>query len=169
MKRALRGEALPVFGDGWQTRSFSYIRGVAGCIAAAPLLDGARNEVFNVGGDVATSVADLAKTVSSVLGIPAKLELLEERKEVKHAHACHQKLNRVFGAIAADLGLREGLESMAAYVRLTPFRPRLPAPARSKSPTFFRPVGFSPSPLSEKPSPTRLPFSFPRVGSRLIS
>ncbi len=129
MKRALRGEALPVFGDGSQTRSFSYIRGVAGCIAAAPLLDGARNEVFNVGGDVATSVADLAKTVSSVLGIPAKLEMLEERKEVKHAHACHQKLNRVFGAIADDLGLREGLERMAAYVQSHPVPPATPCPS----------------------------------------
>jgi UDP-glucose 4-epimerase len=129
MNRALRGESLPVFGDGSQTRSFSYIRSVADCIASAPLVEGAKNEVFNVGGDVATSVAELARTVASVLGIPAKLQCLEERKEVKHAHASHEKLQRVFGAEARDISLREGLEQMAAYVKFHPVPPATPCPS----------------------------------------
>lgn len=129
MNRALRGEPLPLFGDGSQTRSFSYIRPVAACIAAAPLVERARNEVFNVGGDVPTSVADLAKTIASVLGVQAQLQMLEERKEVKHAHASHEKLNRVFGAIAEDLGLRDGLERMAEYVKSHPVPPGTPCPS----------------------------------------
>ena len=129
MKRALRGEALPVFGDGSQTRSFSYIRSIADCIASAPFIEGAKNEVFNVGGDVATSVAELARTVASVLGVPAKLQSLEERKEVKHAHASHEKLQRVFGAEAVDISLREGLEQMAAHVKSHPIPPATACPS----------------------------------------
>lgn len=129
MNRALRGEPLPVFGDGSQTRSFSYIRAIADCIASSPMAEGARNEVFNIGGDVPTSVADLAKMIASVLGVPPHLQSLPERKEVKHAHASHEKLQRVFGAEAADIGLREGLERMATYVQSNPVPPATPCPS----------------------------------------
>src|SRR3712207_2836178 len=51
MNNVLRDEPLPVFGDGRQTRAFSHIDDVAPVIARAPLVEGARNEVFNVGAD----------------------------------------------------------------------------------------------------------------------
>ena len=129
MKRALAGEPLPVFGDGAQTRSFSYIHGVANAIALAPMIDAARSEVFNVGGDVPTSVADLARAIASVLGVPANLQHLPERKEVKHAHASHERLQRVFGPLAEDLGLKEGLERMAAHVKSHAVPPPTPCPS----------------------------------------
>ena len=53
----MRGLPLPVFGDGLQTRAFSYIDDVAPVIAVAPWVDGAANEVFNVGVDEAHSPA----------------------------------------------------------------------------------------------------------------
>ena len=129
MARALRGDALPLFGDGSQTRSFSYIRSVAACIAMAPMMEQAKNETFNVGGDRATSVVDLAAAIQMVLGVPANLQFLAERKEVKHAHASHEKLQNVFGIESQDIGLMTGLQRMAKHVKTHAVPPATPCPS----------------------------------------
>lgn len=48
-----------IFGSGEQLRAFSYIDDVAPILARGPLQHRARNEIFNVGADVAYSVARL--------------------------------------------------------------------------------------------------------------
>ena len=52
---------MSVFGDGLQTRAFSYIDDVAPLIARAPLVPGAINEVFNVGADTPYTIVELAR------------------------------------------------------------------------------------------------------------
>ena len=59
---------LTVFGDGEQTRAFSYISDVAPVIADGPLIEKARNEVFNVGADTPYTVNVLAKEIKDALG-----------------------------------------------------------------------------------------------------
>ena len=49
MNQIMQGNPLPVFGDGEQTRAFSYVGDVTPAIAEAPFTPGARGEVFNVG------------------------------------------------------------------------------------------------------------------------
>ena len=49
LNQRLRGEPMTIFGDGDQRRAFSYIDDVAPLIARGPLLQDARNHVFNVG------------------------------------------------------------------------------------------------------------------------
>src|SRR5207237_948578 len=51
MNRIMQGQAMPVFGDGNQTRAFSYIGDIAPIIARAPEVAAARREAFNVGAD----------------------------------------------------------------------------------------------------------------------
>ena len=94
MARALAGAPMPVFGDGQQTRSFSYVSSVARAIADAPLIDEARNATFNIGGDEPMSVAELAGRVSEVMGVPLRIESLPPRKEVMHAHCRHDAASR---------------------------------------------------------------------------
>jgi UDP-glucose 4-epimerase len=108
---------MPIFGDGLQTRSFSYIDFVARCIAAAPFVAGARNQTVNVGGDESMTVRDLALTVARVLGIEAKLEFLPSRNEVKHAHCRHERARALFpDAHDKVIGIQEGLARMASHV-----------------------------------------------------
>ena len=118
MRCALEGKPMPVFGDGAQTRSFSYIAAVGRAIAAAPLTEGARNRIFNLGGDEPMSVYDLARNVASVMGVPLEVERLPSRKEVAHAHCGHDRARAVFAAAYAyEVGIRQGLGLMADYVR----------------------------------------------------
>ena len=127
---AKQGVSLPVFGDGSQTRRFSYIDSVAQCIAMAPTVDAARNETFNVGGDESLSVLELATAIIKLTGARSKLEFLPPRKEVQHAHAKHGRSHRVFPeAYAGAISLDAGLERMAHHVASLTIPPPTPCPS----------------------------------------
>src|SRR3954471_22651876 len=59
MNQALKGEPFTVFGDGEQTRAFSYIGDVAPAIARSVEVPAAYNETFNIGGDTPYTVNTL--------------------------------------------------------------------------------------------------------------
>ena len=121
IKRALSEESLPIFGDGSQTRSFSYISSVARCIAEAPFVEAAKNQVFNIGGDESMSVRDLACHICRLVGVGEKLEFLPARKEVLHAHADHSKVRRVFPeAFTESLDIVDGLKETVEFIRNKP-------------------------------------------------
>jgi UDP-glucose 4-epimerase len=118
MLKAMRGEALPIFGDGSQSRSFSYVRSVAACIAQAPFVEAARNQTFNTGGEEAMTVLELAGKICEAVGIRRNIALLPARNEVLHAHCSHEKARRVFPeAFENEIGIREGLALTDAYVQ----------------------------------------------------
>ncbi len=116
MNQLLSGKRLTVFGDGSQTRAFSYIGDVAPIIAKCVLLSEAENEVFNVGADNTTSVAELAAIVARAFGVEANVEYLPARNEVLHAYSSHDKVRRVFGTDSATT-LEAGIGNMAKWVR----------------------------------------------------
>lgn len=121
MAAVLRKQPMPVFGDGTQTRSFSYITLVARCIAEAPMTLEAHNSVFNVGGDVPMSVGELARRIAEVMGVTAHIRYLPPRLEVEHAHCRHDRAHAAFPAAYADeVGIDAGLAKMAEYVRSRP-------------------------------------------------
>lgn len=116
MNSALRGEPMPVFGDGLQTRAFSHVADVAPIITRAPLVPESANEVFNVGADQPYTIIELAETIAAAFGVGVDLVHLPARNEVVHAFSDHDKVRRVF-APPDPLGLRDGIERMAAWVR----------------------------------------------------
>ena len=118
---ALSGQAMPIFGDGSQSRSFSHIGSVAQCIAESAWTEGAKNETFNVGGDQPMTVLELAKTISKFAGVDENLKFLAPRKEVLHAHATHDKVHKVFPeACESGLSIEDGLRETIEYVKSHP-------------------------------------------------
>jgi len=114
MNQLMRGEPMSVFGDGTQTRAFSYIGDVAPLIARSIEMPAALNQVFNVGADESTTVNELAALVAKAMGRPIAIAHLEARKEVLHAVADHSKVARVFD-YRAKWSLEKGLQKMAAW------------------------------------------------------
>jgi len=113
MNQLMRGEPMTIFGDGTQTRAFSYIGDVAPLIAGAIDLPAALNQVFKVGADEPTTVNQLATLVARAMGKEPRITHLEARTEVLHAVADHSKVVQVFGYRAAwplDRGLRQMAE-----------------------------------------------------------
>lgn len=118
MNQLMQGIPLTIFGDGSQTRAFSYVGDVAPHIADCVRIPNALNQVFNLGADQDYSVKELAETVSEVMGMAGTLQFLPARNEVLHAYSDHTKAKEVFGIKDSDfVSLRDGLERMANWAK----------------------------------------------------
>jgi UDP-glucose 4-epimerase len=116
MNQILQGKPMTVFGDGTQTRAFSYIGDVAPLIAQSIEIPEAYNQIFNVGADRPYSVNELAECVAQAMGLEPNINHLPARNEVMHAYSSHEKVRHVFGERKLyDLG--EGLSRMALWVK----------------------------------------------------
>jgi UDP-glucose 4-epimerase len=116
MNQILQGQPMTIFGDGTQTRAFSFIDDVAPVIAGAIDEPAAWNEVFNIGADDPCTLNDLAARVAAAMGVEPRITYLAGRHEVHDAHATHEKARRILGA-RPPIALDDGLRRMAAWVR----------------------------------------------------
>jgi UDP-glucose 4-epimerase len=121
MNQLMQGKSLTVFGDGSQTRAFSYIGDVAPYIARSVENRKAYNQVFNIGADQDYSVKELAETTMKAMGIKGELRYLPARNEVLHAHSDHSKIKKYFNT-SEPVGLFEGLSKMAGWARTAGIR-----------------------------------------------
>ena len=117
MNQLMEGKALSVFGDGLQTRAFSYIGDVAPHIANCVNIPEAYNQVFNIGADREYTIKELAEETMKVMGMEGELRHLEARNEVLHAYADHSKAQKVFGTDGQYTTLAEGLQKMADWAK----------------------------------------------------
>ncbi|MBW1800191.1 MAG: NAD-dependent epimerase/dehydratase family protein [Deltaproteobacteria bacterium] len=116
MNRVMQGKAMPVFGDGTQTRAFTYIADVASIIAKAGFVKEATNKIINIGSDQPIAVIDLARLVAEAFGRNPEIEFLSPRREVHHAFSDHTVLRKVFGNIETT-PIEKGIGQMAGWAR----------------------------------------------------
>jgi len=74
INQAVSGCSLTVFGDGTQTRSFTYVMDMVEGILRATCLPEASGEVINIGGGVETRIIDLAKIILKLTGSKSGIE-----------------------------------------------------------------------------------------------
>jgi UDP-glucose 4-epimerase len=116
MNQILQGKPMTVFGDGTQTRAFSYIGDIAPLMADAITTPAAYNQVFNVGADTPYSVNQLAEAIAHAMGVEPQIIHMPPRNEVQDAYSSHAKIYQVFGE-RAPCSLDEGLSRMSAWVK----------------------------------------------------
>ena len=116
MNQALRERPITIFGDGSQTRAFSYIGDMKETIVRSAMIPKSYGQVFNIGADEPYSINHLAREIGHALGVTPKIQHLEARKEVLHAYASHDKLRAYFGD-QPKTSLESGLERMAQWVK----------------------------------------------------
>ena len=116
MNQIMQGKQLTVFGDGTQTRAFSYIDDVAIPIAKCINIPESFNEVFNIGADKPFTVNELAEVVCNEFGVKPDINYLSARNEVMHAYSSHAKAHKVFGA-PTGIQLAEGIKYMADWAK----------------------------------------------------
>lgn len=120
MNQLMQNKALTVFGDGSQTRAFSYIDDVAPYIAKSVSVPQAYNQVFNIGGDNSYSVKQLAEEVIKAMGTSQPIRFLEARNEVLHAYSDHTSMKKVFAINETNFtSLSDGLQKMAQWAKIT--------------------------------------------------
>jgi UDP-glucose 4-epimerase len=116
MNQILQNKPMTIFGDGTQTRAFSYIGDVAPIIAEAIELPEAYNQVFNIGADQPYTVNELARFIAKAMDVPPDVVHLPARNEVLNAYSSHEKIRSVFGERRL-YDLEEGLCNMAGWVK----------------------------------------------------
>ncbi len=116
MNQIMQNKPMTIFGDGTQTRAFSYIDDVAIPIAKSVTIPAAYNEVFNIGADKPYTINELVTVVSDQLGVKPNVTHLSARKEVQHAYSDHSKAHKVFGTSGA-VSLSEGIRKMAQWAK----------------------------------------------------
>lgn len=116
MNQILQNKPLTIFGDGEQSRAFSYIGDVAPVIANSINIKKAYNEIFNVGADIPYTINQLVERVSEVMHSKPSVKYLDARNEVIHAFSSHKKSEEVL-QIKAKTDLYEGVQKMANWVR----------------------------------------------------
>ena len=119
MNQIMQQQPMTIFGDGTQTRAFSYIDDVAPVIAASISRPACYNQVFNVGADKAYSVNELATVVSEAMGVKPDIKHLDARNEVVNAYSAHEKVKKYFGDLIKNVSLTEGVARMAVWARKT--------------------------------------------------
>lgn len=78
LKKALRGEPLTVAGEGKQFRKFIYVRDLADAHVIA-MGEKAENQTYNLEGDRAVSVLEVAEQVRDHVGPHVRIEFVPER------------------------------------------------------------------------------------------
>jgi UDP-glucose 4-epimerase len=114
MNQIMAGRPLPIFGDGEQTRAFSYIDDVAPYIARSVHIEQAYNQVFNIGARQPYTVNHVARVVMEAFGVEAAIDYLPARQEVYHVYPSLEKSIRLLDA-APRAGLEEGVRRMARW------------------------------------------------------
>jgi UDP-glucose 4-epimerase len=74
--QALRGEPLTVFGDGRQTRCFSYVGDIVPALVHLAEKPAAYGQAFNLGGPREVSILGLAERIVELLGSTSGIELV---------------------------------------------------------------------------------------------
>jgi len=109
MNQILQNKPLTVFGDGEQSRAFSYIGDVAPVIAKSIHQQDAYNEVYNVGADIPYTVNQLIKKVKEVMDKEPEVNYLDP-------YSSHKKAEIVFN-LKEKTDLETGLQKMAEWVK----------------------------------------------------
>ena len=116
MNQIMQNLPLTIFGDGSQTRAFSYIDDVAIPISKSVTIPESYNQVFNIGADKPYSVNELAGVVGECFNTTPNIKYLTARNEVMHAYSDHAKAHKVFGS-GTNISLQEGIARMAEWAK----------------------------------------------------
>jgi UDP-glucose 4-epimerase len=108
IRAAVSGEPVPIFGDGLQTRDFTYVDDIAAATLAAAEL-GVPGEVYNVAGGSRVTVLDVLAILEGILDAPISVHHEEAaRGDARDTSGDTTKATRDLGYVPS-VTLEEGL------------------------------------------------------------
>lgn len=117
MRAALEGKPLRIYGDGTQTRAFSFIDDILPCIWQAAVAPAAGKQVINLGGETLASILGAAELTAGIVGACA-IEHVAGRHEVKESYCTTEKSEALLG-FKDRTRLVDGLTEMWAWAKDT--------------------------------------------------
>ena len=118
MNQILNNQPITVFGNGEQTRAFTYIGDIAPLIAnSVHITNEIYNQVLNIGSSKVYTINSLIKIISKEFGINPPITYCNARDEVKHAFSDHAKATKYFGNDLKQTTIEDGIKKMALWAR----------------------------------------------------
>lgn len=122
MYQVLHDEPMLIYGDGTQTRAFSYIKDALEPLWNAATLTRTSGQTINLGGVRPYTINEAANILSSITGY-SKIEHREQRHEVKWAVPTYEKSMELL-SFNDKTPLEEGLRNMWEWAKEQPDRKR---------------------------------------------
>jgi nucleoside-diphosphate-sugar epimerase len=115
IEAASRGEAVDVYGDGEQTRDFTFVADAVDATIKAGQVSDAGDAIFNVGGGSNASVRRILSILEGLLGRQVEVRTLPPQPgDVRHTGADLSRAREVLGwrpAVSLEDGLRAQVEA----------------------------------------------------------
>lgn len=127
MYQHMNGESTTIFGDGEQTRAFSYVDDILEPMWNAAILPQASKEIINLGGIEEHTINEANKILSEIAG-SMNTTYHEQRHEVKHSIPTWKKSVEILG-FKHRTSLKEGLTKMWEWAQEQPKRERFVWPS----------------------------------------
>jgi len=116
-RSALEGVPIAIFGDGRQTRDFTYVADVVSAMIASATANGVVAEVINVGGGHRVSLIDVLDVFDDVVGDSVPRRFVPPMKgDARHTAADISKAKDLLG-YAPAVTLSEGLQAEWDWIR----------------------------------------------------
>jgi len=116
---AMRGEPIEVFGDGEQTRDFTFVSDAVAATMAAGT-KGVPGRVYNIGGGSRVSVNQVLGIVARVTGLPVRTRPSEKQKGDMRDTFADTALARADLGFAPGVTLADGLAAQFNWLRTAP-------------------------------------------------
>ena len=114
VKAIAAGEPITIYGDGEQSRDFTYVGNVVDATLRAGETEGANGEIFNIAAGAPATLNHVADMIGAILGKPVEKKHLPPRAgDIRDSWADLSKAERLLGyrpTIALEDGLRKTIE-----------------------------------------------------------
>jgi UDP-glucose 4-epimerase len=121
--QALKNEPITVFGDGTQTRTFTYVKDVVSALMKLMESEKATGQVTNVGGIEEISILDLARKIIDMTGSTSTIQLIpydeafgKDFEDMQRRVPSTEKLEQLTG-FAPDKSLDFILSQVIEYIK----------------------------------------------------
>ena len=116
-KAVIQGEAISIYGDGQQTRDFTFVSDAVAANLAAADVPKAVGEIFNIGGENRVVLADVIETMERVIEKPIAKNYIERAKgDARHTSADVSKARKILD-YNPKVSLEEGLTEEWQWIK----------------------------------------------------
>jgi nucleoside-diphosphate-sugar epimerase len=98
LKAAIAHKSISIYGDGQQTRDYTYVSDIVAANLAAVRVPQAVGEIFNIGGGSRIVLTDLLDKMEGIIGQPITRNYVETAKgDARHTSADVTKARNILG------------------------------------------------------------------------
>ncbi|MEI6042982.1 MAG: UDP-glucuronic acid decarboxylase family protein [Chloroflexota bacterium] len=117
INQALNGEPITIYGDGKQTRSFSYVSDIVQGLLKVMFSEGTKGELFNLGNPDERTMLDFAQSIRTIVNPTLEIVFLPAREDDPTRRCPDITKAKTRLGWQPTVTLQEGLHKTIAYFR----------------------------------------------------